>query len=218
MKHSIELRLATESDREIIYRLRHEVYALEIGQHAANPDERLTDNLDEANIYLVAGCDDGIAGFISLTPPEAGRYSIDKYFARDVLPFAVDAGLYEIRLLTVQKAYRGSRVAALLGYAAFRWIEAHGGTGIAAIGRREVLSAYLKAGLLDCGMQVQSGAVHYHLLHSSLQGIRDRMDAVPGLVDLLERDTRWAVGFPLRKPAACFHGGAFFEAVGPRFD
>jgi histidinol-phosphate/aromatic aminotransferase/cobyric acid decarboxylase-like protein/GNAT superfamily N-acetyltransferase len=218
MKHSIELRLATESDREIIYRLRHEVYALEIGQHAANPDERLTDNLDEANIYLVAGCDDGIAGFISLTPPEAGRYSIDTYFARDVLPFAVDAGLYEIRLLTVQKAYRGSRVAALLGYAAFRWIEAHGGTGIAAIGRREVLSAYLKAGLLDCGMQVQSGAVHYHLLHSSLQGIRDRMDAVPGLVDLLERDTRWAVGFPLRKPAACFHGGAFFEAVGPRFD
>lgn len=213
-----ELRLATPSDREVIYRLRHEVYALEIGQHAANPDERLTDNLDEANIYLVAGCEDGIAGFISLTPPECRRYSIDKYFARGDLPFAVDAGLYEIRLLTVQKPFRGTRVAALLGYAALRWIEAHGGTSIAAIGRREVLSAYLKAGLSDCGMQVQSGAVHYHLLHATLQGLRDRMDTVPGLVNRLERGTHWAVDFPLRKPAACFHGGAFFEAVGPRFD
>ncbi len=213
-----ELRLATESDRAVIYRLRHEVYARETGQHAVNSDERLTDNLDEANVYLVAGCGDEVAGFISLTPPECGRYSIDKYFARGDLPFAVDEGLYEIRLLTVQKPYRGSRVAALLGYAALRWIEAHGGTHIAAIGRREVLSAYLKAGLLDCGMQVQSGAVHYHLLHATLQGLRDRMDSVPGLVTLLERGTRWAVDFPLRKPAACFHGGAFFEAVGPRFD
>ena len=213
-----EVRLATESDREAIYRLRHEVYAREIGQHAVNSDERLTDNLDEANVYLVAGCGAEVTGFISLTPPECGRYSIDKYFARGDLPFAVDEGLYEIRLLTVQKPYRGSRVAALLGYAALRWIEAHGGTHIAAIGRREVLSAYLKAGLLDCGMQVQSGAVHYHLLHATLHGLRDRMDSVPGLVTLLERGTRWAVGFPLRKPAACFHGGAFFEAVGPRFD
>ena len=213
-----ELRLATDSDRQAIYRLRHEVYAREIGQHAVNSDERLIDNLDEANIYLVAGCGDGIAGFISLTPPECGRYSIDKYFARGDLPFAVDEGLFEVRLLTVQKPYRGTRVAALLGYAALRWCEAHGGTHMAAIGRREVLSAYLKAGLLDCGMQVQSGAVHYHLLHATLQGVRDRMDSVPGLVTLLERGTRWAVGFPLRKPAACFHGGAFFEAVGPRFD
>jgi histidinol-phosphate/aromatic aminotransferase/cobyric acid decarboxylase-like protein len=217
-KSGFELRLATQSDREAIYRLRHEVYAREIGQHAANSEGRLIDNLDDTNIYLVVGSGDEIAGFISLTPPECRRYSIDKYFPRGDLPFAVDEGLYEVRLLTVLKSFRGSRVAALLGYAALRWIEAHGGTHIAAIGRREVLSAYLKAGLLDCGMQVQSGAVHYHLLHATLQGVRDRMDAVPGLVNLLERGTRWAVGFPLRRPAACFHGGAFFDAVGPRFD
>lgn len=214
----LELRLATETDREAIYRLRHEVYAREIGQHAVNHDERLIDNLDDTNIYLVAGCGGEIAGFISLTPPECSRYSIDKYFSRSDLPFAVNEGLYEVRLLTVRKPYRGTRVAALLGYAAVRWCEAHGGTHIAAIGRREVLSAYLKAGLLDCGMQVQSGAVHYHLLHAKLQYIRERMDAVPGLVTLLERDTRWTVGFLLRKPATCFHGGAFFGAIGPRFD
>ena len=67
-------------------------------------------------------------------------------------------------------------------------------------------------------MQVKSGAVHYHLLHAPQQAIRERVDQDPGLVDLLERDTRWRVDFPLRKPAACFHGGAFFEAIGPRFD
>ena len=213
-----ELRLATEADRQAIYRLRHEVYALEIGQHAVNTEGRLIDHLDDANIYLVAGCGDGMAGFICLTPPECRRYSIDKYFARGDLPFAVDEGLYEVRLLTVRKSYRGGRAAALLGYAALRWIEAQGGTHIAALGRREVLSFYLKAGLLDCGKRVQSGAVSYHLLHAARQDVRQRIDKVPGLLDLLERDTRWTLDFPLRKPAACFHGGAFFEAIGPRFD
>jgi histidinol-phosphate/aromatic aminotransferase/cobyric acid decarboxylase-like protein/GNAT superfamily N-acetyltransferase len=217
-KAGFDLRLATELDREVIYLLRHEVYAREIGQHEVNYDERLIDNLDDTNVYLVAGLGGEIAGFISLTPPECSRYSIDKYFSRSDLPFSVDEGLYEVRLLTVRKPYRGTRVAALLGYAALRWCEAHGGTHIAAIGRREVLSAYLKAGLLDCGMHVQSGAVHYHLLHASLQSIRERMDATKGLVTLLERGTRWTVDFPLRKPAACFHGGAFFGAIGPRFD
>lgn len=103
---------------------------------------------------------------MSLTPPDVSRYSIDKYFARAELPFSVDEGLFEVRLLTVCKRYRGTRLALLLGYAALRWCEANGGTHMAAIGRREVLSAYIKAGLLDCGMQVQSGAVHYHFLHA----------------------------------------------------
>jgi len=213
-----EIALATEADRPAIYRLRHEVYAREIGQHAVNAQGSLTDALDDANLYLVARCGDEVAGFISLTPPEAGKYSIDKYFERCGLPFTVDDGLYEVRLLTVQGTFRGTKLAALLMYAAFRWVEAHGGTHLGAIGRREVLTVYLKAGLVDCGMTVQSGAVHYHLLHATVPHLREGVDAGSWPVAAVERDTRWTLGVPFRKPAACFHGGAFFEAIGPRFD
>lgn len=215
---AFEIRLATQADRQTIYQLRHEVYAREIGQHEVNDSERLTDLLDESNIYLVAVSETEIAGFISLTPPECGHYSIDRYFTRAELPFALNDGLYEMRLLTVRKGYRGSRVAALLAYAALRWIEAYGGTHITAIGRHELLATYLEVGFVECGREAPSGAVRYHLLHMPRQRLRERMDRHPRWLNLLERRTRWALDFPFRKPAACFHGGAFFDAVGPRFD
>jgi histidinol-phosphate/aromatic aminotransferase/cobyric acid decarboxylase-like protein len=214
-----EVGVATDDEREAIFEMRHEVYAREIGQHPLNAQGRLTDVLDEVNIYLVARCAGEVAGFVSLTPPGTGTgYSIDKYFRRDDLPFAVDEGLFEVRLLTVRRRHRGTKLAALLMYAAFRWVEAHGGMHLVAIGRREVLSVYLKSGLVDCGKTVQSGAVHYHLLHADMAALRGELEAGCVPLDLLERETRWTLDFPLRKPASCFHGGAFFDAIGPRFD
>src|SRR3974390_2695457 len=93
--------LASDREREEIYRIRHEVYARELGQHPANAATRLRDPLDEGNLYIVAKVAGQMAGFISGTPPQHGRYSVDKYFDRESLPFAVDEGLYEVRLLTV---------------------------------------------------------------------------------------------------------------------
>jgi histidinol-phosphate/aromatic aminotransferase/cobyric acid decarboxylase-like protein/GNAT superfamily N-acetyltransferase len=215
-----EIGIATAEEREAIYRLRHEVYAVEIGQHRVNHRGRLTDALDDVNIYLVARCAGEVAGFVSLTPPTGSEacYSIDKYFTRAELPFPVDSGLFEVRLLTVRRDYRGTKLAGLLMYAAFRWIESHGGTHVAAIGRREVLSVYLKAGLVDCGKTTQSGAVQYKLLHATVTTLRASLEAGSVPLDMLERDIQWTLGIPLRKPATCFHGGAFFEAIGPRFD
>lgn len=198
--------------------MRHDVYATEIGQHEVNPEGLLRDPLDHANIYLVAGRGTEVIGFVSVTPPGAGHYSIDKYFRRSDLPFPVDAGLFEVRLLTVQKAHRGSRVAALLMVAAFRWVEAHGGSRIVAIGREEVLSLYLRGGLVDCCMGVRSGAVRYHLLSATISQLRASIDADPRPLNWAERNIVWNLSIPLRKPATCFHGGAFFDAIGPRFD
>src|SRR5687767_5261952 len=79
----IVLRLANADDREEIYRLRHDVYARELGQHATNTNGRLSDALDEFNIYLVASLNDAVAGFISITPPEGGQFSVDKYVRRE---------------------------------------------------------------------------------------------------------------------------------------
>src|ERR1041385_1590092 len=123
----IVLTQADAPDRESIYRLRHEVYARELGQHALNAAASLRDALDGGNVYLVAKLEGQIAGFISITPP-GGNYSVDKYVGREQLPFDFDGRLHEIRLLTVERSRRGQELAALLMYAAFRWVESHGGT------------------------------------------------------------------------------------------
>lgn len=212
------LALAGETERQAIYRVRHEVYARELGQHRVNASGRLLDPLDDCNVYLVAKVDGEIAGFISVTPPSAPAYSIDKYFKREQLPFAIDDQLYEVRLLTVLKPHRGREVATLLMYAAFRWVEAHGGTRLVAIGRREVVDLYLRVGLEAVGLSIQSGAVTFDLLHAATDKLRDHLQHFSGVLARLEERTDWQLSFPFRKPAACFHGGAFFSAVGEKFD
>lgn len=212
------LSVATEKDREEIYRHRHDVYARELGQHQLNETQRLTDALDASNVYLVVRLAGQLAGFISITPPRAGSYSIDKYFSRAALPFAIDETLHEIRLLTVLQPHRGSEVATLLMYAAFRWVEAHAGEHVVAIGRREVVDLYLKSGLKRAGAVAQSGAVTYDLLHATINDIRKATERFSGLLTRIEEKTRWELSFPFRRPATCFHGGTFFKAIGERFD
>lgn len=214
----IALSIADERDRETIHRIRHEVYAHELGQHHVNPTGRLRDALDDWNYYLIARIGGEVGGFISITPPDRPSYSIDKYFARPTLPFAIDDKLYEVRLLTVLRPHRGRELATLLMYAALRWVEAHGGERVVAIGRREVLDLYLKAGMEATGQSAQSGAVTYDLLHATTTALREQVWEYSGLLDRLEEKTDWQLGFPFRKPTACFHGGAFFPAIGERFD
>ena len=216
-KH-IVVRLATAADREVIYRLRHEVYARELGQHAPAKTGALTDALDEFNIYIVARINNAIAGFVSLTPPGGAGYSVDKYLCRAGFPQLNGPRLFEIRLLTVVNRFRGREVAGLLMYAALRWVEAHGGDRIVAIGRREVLDLYLHVGLERLGRRVESGAVTYELLSAGTAQVAARVNGFTSLVNRLERAAEWQLDIPFRKPAACFHGGAFFDAVGPEFD
>lgn len=214
-RFSVEL--ADASDCEQIARLRHEVYARELGQHAPNAAGRLSDTLDPHVFNLVARIDGAMAGFVSVTPPSAPSLSLDKYFAREVLPFRVDAQLYEVRLLTVLKPHRGREIALLLMYAALRWVEAHGGTRIAAIGRREVLDLYRHVGLRPLGLTTQAGAVTYELMLATIEELRARAADHATLLGRLETATEWRLSFPFRKPAACFHGGAFFDAIGEDF-
>jgi hypothetical protein len=58
---AIRIDRATDLDRRTIYGLRHRVYALELGQHAARPEAELTDSIDARNEYLTASVDDELA-------------------------------------------------------------------------------------------------------------------------------------------------------------
>jgi hypothetical protein len=169
----LQFSLARNEDRAAIYRMRHDVYARELGQHRTNEAGELHDALDAFNIYIIARRGDQFAGFVSITPPGHGRYSVDKYLTRDELPFPCDAGLYEVRLLTVAPAFRGrGPLAYLLMHAALRYIESRGGTRIVAIGRREVLPVYRKAGLRSLGREIVCGQVRFDLLTATVDSVR----------------------------------------------
>lgn len=209
---------ADANHREAIYRARHEVYALELGQHQPNAEGLLRDRLDDVNGYIVAVRGGTLAAFVSITPPGDHGYSIDKYFERGAVPFEIGAGTYEIRLLTVLKEHRDSDLAATLMVAAFRWIEARGGTKVVAIGRDEVAGMYVRGGMLPTGLSVSSGAVNFELMHADVAQVRSDFDALEPVVASIEQSVEWALHVPLRKPAACFHGGESFDAIGTGFD
>lgn len=216
----LEIRPGSASDRQWIYRLRHEVYAHELGQHAPNQAERLTDALDDDNVYIVAAHGERPVGFISVTPPWAGRYSIDKYLSRDGHPVLGRDGLFEIRILTVDPSWRGSAAAPLLMHAALRWVAAHGGRTVVALGRTEILGMYLAAGLTGTGTRVRAGAVTFEVLSGQVSDLAERALRDHGpLLRALEPRVRWSLEMPfLPGPPACQHGGASIGALGRRFD
>jgi histidinol-phosphate/aromatic aminotransferase/cobyric acid decarboxylase-like protein/N-acyl-L-homoserine lactone synthetase len=217
----VVIALATEHDRSAIYRLRHIVYAQELRQHAVNETRQLSDSLDAFNTYLVARRGSDLVGFISITPP--GRaYSIDKYLAREELPFPGVDSLYEVRLLTVRQDYRlseaGAEIAGLLVYAALRWVEALGGQRIVAIGRREVMGLYRKIGLQPLGRHFQAGNVAFELMTATLDELRQKVPHYIALLRHYAERIDWQLKIPFEPTAHCPHGGEFFGAIGEDFD
>jgi histidinol-phosphate/aromatic aminotransferase/cobyric acid decarboxylase-like protein len=213
----VSIALATEADRPAIYRLRHEVYARELAQHDVRDDASLSDALDPHNLYIKAEIAGSLAGFISITTPSAGRFSIDKYISRDAIPVSINETTYELRILTVAEDHRRSRLAWYLMYAAFRWVEEQKGEHILALGREQVLSLYLSLGAELLGQRVRSGAVDFELIAFSVAQLRRYSQRHHTQFKRFEAQVQWSMPFPFFKAAACFHGGAFFEAVGAGF-
>jgi len=215
---NITIAIAAESDLESIFRMRHEIYATELGQHAENDCGRLTDSLDAFNTYIVARVRDEVVGFISVTPPDGASYSVDKYFSRSEVPAQFDDGLYELRILTVAEAYRGGLVAPALTYAALRWVEERGGRNVIAIGRVELLDIYVKAGLSRSGKRAQSGALTFELLTGVVSDLSGLFRKHAGLMEKFGQQIDWQLDVPRQEHRTAFHGGAFFDAIGREFD
>ena len=210
--------LATPSDRDQIYQIRHDVYARELGQHSVNQGASISDPLDKENHYLVAKTGDRVLGFVSITPPSAGRYSIEKYFQRDDIPFDFSDQLYEIRLLTVVDQKRHTLLFLLLGYAAYRWIEAHGGTHACGMGRLLLIDLYQRIGLEPLPLFTTSGELEYQLMHGPISRLSKRATHYAKRLSPSAGKFKWQLPFPFRPPTTCFHGGSFFSAIGTRFE
>ena len=212
--HQIILAIASNQDRQEIYTLRHSIYAQELNQHSTNSLQQLTDSLDSENNYIVAKQDNKIIGFISITSPNAKKYSVEKYFSRSEIPFAFDEYLYEIRLLTVLTKNRYSYVALSLMFAAFRWVQSHGGKHVVAICRADLLNMYRKAGLKPLDLSTVSGKVSYELAVASTEDFEQVVATNRSVYEAIQNKIDWQLPYLFFGPAACYHGGSFFKAIG----
>lgn len=199
------VRAERAGDRAEIYRIRHEVYARELRQHPVNESGELRDALDAHNEYLVLERSGRVAGFVSITPPTAPSYSIDKYLKRSELPFRCGPDLFEVRILTVAPGHRRGPGALLLMRAALDRVRELGGSRIVIMGRRELADFYASCGLKSVGVGMRSGQVEYDVMLA-------RVDALPA------GEWSGSTGSEPRGGAGhCHHGGAFFEAIGTGF-
>jgi histidinol-phosphate/aromatic aminotransferase/cobyric acid decarboxylase-like protein/GNAT superfamily N-acetyltransferase len=220
----IQLRVATDADREAIYRLRHDVYAAELGQHHVNDAGQLRDRIDAYNMYIVALVDDAVVGCIAVTPPpppgadRVGWYSIEKYRERSDFDCTFDDGLFEIRLLTIAEGFRGSRVTSALLHAMLRWVESQGAREVIGMGRREVMPLYRRIGFEIAGPSIVSGSVRFEPMLATLESMLDKRVGFERRIRQHESRIIWDLDIPFW-PAddACYHGGAFFEAIGEDF-
>lgn len=209
-----EIKIANEEDRKCIYKLRYKIYAEELHQHKPNPFLQLEDKLDQHNIYIIAKRKEIILGFISITPPRAPTFSIDKYFNRSNVPLNFDKTLYEVRLLTVQKIFRYHTLAFILMYAACRWVSSHGGKNIVAICRTDLINFYIKLGLRPINMFAKSGELNYQLSSASVNELENIINEKTNLLKEIKSKIVWNLPFSFFKPSTCYHGGSFFEAIG----
>ena len=218
MNHRYQISISTkEQDDELAFH-RHDIYAVELKQHETNRLERLGDSLDAYNINIVVCARGELAGFISLTPPNKQTFSIDKYFKRSDLPFTIDESVWETRLLTVFKKYRGSVITGLLMYGALRWIESHGGKQIVIIGHRGISKMYKRLGFQSLGFSTQSGALTYDLLLGTVSQLRSKSKEQEKTLNKIFDQTDWQLPVSFNPPVPCFHGGDFFKAIGNCFD
>lgn len=217
-KSRLTISVANAADRQAIYRMRHDVYASELGQYESRPDGSLPDATDINSTYIIANTNGMLVGFVAITPPTSPRYSVEKYLSRNEIPITFSDRLYEIRALTVKQTLRGLFIAGNLMYAAFRWVEAHGGNDILSIGRREVLDMYLRLGLTRAGQSFKCGMVKYDLIRASTSDIANKLDLFQSQLNRMEKLTDWQLGVNFRRPAECYHGGAFFDAIGDQFE
>lgn len=214
----LTISVATPSEREALYRLRHDVYATELEQYESRQNGILPDVAELLSTYIVASLNNELVGFIGITTPDSPSYSVDKYIPRSKNPIQFNNELYEIRALTVTQQKRGSYIAGILMYAATRWIEAHGGKQVISIGRQEVLDMYLGVGLKRTGQSFKSGAVSYELISGSLSDIAKNTERFRSRLDYIEKTIEWNMSVAFYSPSECYHGGAFFDAIGDTFD
>lgn len=100
---------SSQSEFDQIHQLNYLTFVEEIPQHAENPDRKLVDRFHDNNTYFIClNSEDEVVGMVSVR--EERPFSLDQKISNldDLLPRS--GAICEIRLLSVKKGYRNSKV------------------------------------------------------------------------------------------------------------
>jgi len=159
---------ATEDwEFEEIHRLNYKTFVEEIPQHQASPTHRLVDKFHPENTYLICICGRKLAGMLAVRGNRP--FSLDQKLEN--LDGYLPAGrkICEIRLLAIEKKYRGAQV--LQGILALLW--QHGienGYDLAIIsGTPRQFRLYQHLGFVPFGPVVGSGDAQFQPMYVTLE-------------------------------------------------
>ncbi len=152
---------------EQIHRLNYKTFVEEIPQHHASPTHRLVDKFHAENTYLICLCGQKLAGMLAVRGNRP--FSLDQKL--DNLDSYLPAGrrICEIRLLAVEKKFRGAQV--LQGILALLW--QHGverGYDLAIIsGTTRQFKLYQHLGFVPFGPLVGAGDAQFQPMYITLE-------------------------------------------------
>ena len=99
-----------EADLSRVFAFNHDIFADEIGQHAASASGQLIDAFHTQNEYLIAEKNESLLGMICLTQPKNGRFSVDSKLDPTLISQEIRSKAIEVRLLAVKSDSRGSTI------------------------------------------------------------------------------------------------------------
>src|SRR5712672_2696989 len=152
---------------ELIHRLNYKTFVEEIPQHKASPTHRLVDKFHAENTYLICLCGRQLAGMLAVRG--ARPFSLDQKVENLDSHLPAGRRLCEIRLLAVEKKFRGAQV--LQGILALLW--QHGvekGYDLAIIsGTGRQFKLYQHLGFVPFGPVVGAGDAQFQPMYVTLE-------------------------------------------------
>lgn len=155
---------------EQIHRLNYRTFVEEIPQHKASPTHRLVDKFHAENTYLICLNDQKIVGMLAARGNRP--FSLDQKVADLDTHLPKNRTVCEIRLLAIDKSFRGSRGGQILsGLLALLW--QHGverGYDLAIIsGTMRQLRLYQHLGFVPFGPLVGTGDAQFQPMYVTLE-------------------------------------------------
>lgn len=155
---------------EAIHRLNYKTFVEEIPQHERSPSQRLVDKFHNENTYLICLCGRELAGMLAVRGNRP--FSLDQKLPNLDSYLPPGRRICEVRLLAIEKKYRGSRGGQILaGLLALLW--QHGiekGYDLAIIsGTTRQQKLYRHLGFVPFGPLVGSGEAQFQPMYITLE-------------------------------------------------
>ena len=163
-----------EWERELVHRLNHEAFAVEIGQHAVRADGRLVDRFDAENTYFGAFAEGErkLVGMIALRGERP--FSLDAKVADLDAWLPAGRRVCEVRLLYVRREQRRGPVCARLVGALVEEGRRRGYDVAVISGIREQRRLYEHLGFVAFGGEVGSGEAVFQPMMVRMEELEQR--------------------------------------------